>query len=48
MTVLASGVYEIQQYDRTLSGTGMDLKFTLRRDKEPVRTVNAKLVKTGN
>jgi hypothetical protein len=48
MTVLANGAYEIQQYDRTLTGTGMDLKFTLRRDREPVRTVNAKLVKTGN
>ena len=36
-----------QQYDRTLSGTGMDLKFTMRREREPVRTVNAKLVKTA-
>ena len=48
MTVLANGAYEIQQYDRTLTGTGMDLKFMMRRDKEPVRTVNAKLVKTTN
>lgn len=46
MTVLANGAYEIEQYDRTLTGTGMDLKFALRRDREPVRTVNAKLVKT--
>lgn len=47
MTVLPTGLYEIEQYDRTLTGTGMDLKFSLRRDKEPVRTVNAKLVKTA-
>jgi len=47
MSVLPTGVYEIEQYDRTLTGTGMDLKFSLRRDKEPVRTVNAKLVKTA-
>lgn len=47
MTVLANGAYEIEQYDRTLTGTGMDLKFVLRRDKEPVRTVNAKLIKTA-
>ena len=47
MTVLPNGSYETQQYDRTLSGTGMDLKFTMRREREPVRTVNAKLVKTA-
>lgn len=47
MTVLANGAYEIEQYDRTLTGTGMDLRFSMRRDKEPVRTVNAKLVKTA-
>jgi hypothetical protein len=47
MTVLPNGAYEIEQYDRTLSGTGMDLRFTLRRDREPVRTVTAKLVKTA-
>ena len=47
MTVLANGAYEIDQYDRTLTGTGMDLKFSLRRDREPVRTVSAKLVKTA-
>jgi hypothetical protein len=47
MTVQATGAFEIEQYDRTLTGTGMDLKFTLRRDREPVRTVNAKLIKTA-
>jgi len=47
MTVLPSGTYEIEQYDRTLSGTGMDLKFTRLRDREPVRTVTGKLIKSG-
>jgi hypothetical protein len=47
MTVLASGAYEIEQYDRTLLDTGMDLKFTRLRDREPVRTVTGKLIKSG-
>jgi hypothetical protein len=47
MTILANGAYEIEQYDRTLTGTGMDLKFTRLRDREPVRTVTGKLVKTA-
>ena len=47
MSVLPNGTFEIEEYERTLTGTGMDLKFTLRRDREPVRTVNAKLVKTA-
>jgi hypothetical protein len=47
MTVLPSGAYEIEQYDRTLKDTGMDLKYTRLRDREPVRTVTGKLVKTG-
>ena len=47
MTILPSGAYEIEQYDRTLSGTGMDLKFTRLRDREPVRTVTGKLIKSG-
>lgn len=47
MTVLANGAFEVEEYERTLTGTGMDLKFTLRRDREPVRTVSAKLVKTA-
>ena len=39
------GSYEIQTYDRTLTGTGMDLKFTRVRDGQPVRAVTGKLVK---
>ena len=47
MTVLPTGTYEIEQYDRTLSGTGMDLKFSRLRDRETARVVTGKLVKTG-
>ena len=42
------GVYDMQSYARTLSGTGMDLNFTRIRDGEPMRSVNAKLVKAAN
>jgi hypothetical protein len=47
MTIRADGAYELEQYDRTLTDTGMDLKFTRLRDREPVRTVTGKLVKTA-
>ena len=48
MMVDGSGIYELQQYDRTLSGTGMQLTFTSLRDGDRVRTVKGRLVKTGN
>lgn len=48
MTVLRDGRYSIQKYDRTLSGSGMELVFTRIRDGEPVRTVKGRLVKSGN
>ena len=47
MTIMPNGAYELEQYDRTLSDTGMNLKFTRMRDREPVRTVTGKLVKTA-
>ena len=48
MMVDKAGIYELQQYDRTLSGTGMQLIFTSLRDGDRVRTVKGRLVKTGN
>jgi len=48
MTVSKGGNYELQQYDRTLSGTGMKLVFRSMRDGETVRTVTGRLVKTAN
>ena len=41
------GSYEIQTYDRTLTGFGMELKFTRVRDGALVRSVTGKLVKVG-
>jgi hypothetical protein len=48
MTVDATGSYEVQRYDRTLSGTGMDLTFTRLKDGERTRRVKGKLVKQAN
>ena len=48
MTVAEDGKFQVQVYERTLSGTGMQLRFTRIRDGEPVRTVDAKLVKVAN
>ncbi|NKB19506.1 MAG: hypothetical protein GKS01_03075 [Alphaproteobacteria bacterium] len=47
MRVNKNGVYAIQQYDRTLSGTGMKLVFKSTRSGERVRTVTGRLVKTA-
>jgi hypothetical protein len=48
MTVGKNGVYELQQYDRTLSGTGMKLLFRSWRDGDRLRSVTGKLIKTAN
>lgn len=48
MTVDENGVYDLQQYDRTLSGAGMQLTFKALRAGDEVRTVQGRLVKTGN
>jgi hypothetical protein len=47
MTVEPDGAYQMQRYDRTLSGTGMDLTFTRTKDGERTRRVKGKLVKTA-
>lgn len=47
MTVSKKGVYELQQYDRTLSGTGMTLLFRSWRDGDRLRSVSGRLVKTA-
>ena len=48
MTVGEAGTYELQQYDRTLTGTGMTLTFKRLRDGDEVRVVKGRLAKTGN
>ena len=48
MLISKDGSYAIQTYDRTLSGTGMGLKFVNVANGEPNREVSARLVKTGN
>lgn len=48
MTVNKEGIYELQQYDRTLSGTGMKLLFRSWRDGDQLRSVSGQLVKTDN
>jgi hypothetical protein len=48
MRITPQGGYVIQTYDRTLEGTGMQLKFVNVADGEPVRQVDARLVKVGN
>jgi hypothetical protein len=48
MLVAKDGSYAIQTYDRTLSGTGMALRFVNVTNGEPSREVSARLVKTGN
>lgn len=47
MLVREDGSYAIQTYNRTLSGTGMALKFVNVANGEPTREVSARLVKTG-
>ncbi|MBK19508.1 MAG: hypothetical protein CMM52_11800 [Rhodospirillaceae bacterium] len=47
MRVNKNGIYALQQYDRTLSGTGMKLVFKSTRSGERVRTVSGRLVKTA-
>lgn len=45
MTVAGDGTYEVQRYDRTLTGAGMDLTFTHLKDGERARRVKGKLSK---
>ena len=47
MTVDSDGVYTLQQYDRTLSGTGMQLTFKSLSDGDRQREVTGRLIKSG-
>jgi len=42
-----TGSYTMHSYDRTLTGLGMELRFTRVRDGEPTKTVTGKLVKVA-
>jgi hypothetical protein len=46
-TVDRFGRYEMQRYQRTISGGGMALVYTYMRDGERARTVKGQLVKIG-
>ena len=48
MAIRADGTHEMQIYERTLTGTGMELKFTRLQDGAEVRTANGRLVKVAN
>jgi len=48
MTVDDDGIYELQQYDRTLSGSGMKLNFKAWRDGDELRSVDGRLIKIAN
>ncbi len=48
MTVDGDGSYVLQQYDRTLIGTGMKLVFKSLSDGKKLRTVTGRLAKIGN
>ena len=41
------GHYEVQRYDRSLTGGGIELTFTDTRDGDRARTVKGKLIKTA-
>ncbi len=47
MVIDDDGAYQIQRYERKLSGTGMELTFTRLKDGEKIRTVTGRLIKTG-
>ena len=47
MVVGARGAYELQQYDRTLLPSGMEMNFTRLRDGDKVRRVKGRLVKVA-
>ncbi len=45
MVIAEDGSYELHQYNRTLSGLGMELEFIRVRDGKPGLGVSAKLIK---
>ena len=45
MLVTDDGGYEMQVYDRTLTGDGMDLNFTRVRDGKTLKNITGSLLK---
>ncbi len=45
MVIADNGTYAMHVYDRTLTGSGMELKFTRVVDGQPVRSVSGKLTR---
>lgn len=48
LAIGADGSHEMQIYDRTLTGTGMALRFVRLQDGEEVRTAKGRLIKVAN
>ncbi|SLN74664.1 hypothetical protein [Oceanibacterium hippocampi] len=48
LAVSDSGAYEMQVYDRTLSGLGMELEFRRIIDGETARTARGRLIKVAD
>ena len=48
MTIDQRGRYNLQVWNRTLTGGGMDLDFLSIQETQPQRSVKGKLVKTAN
>ena len=47
LIVTHDGGYEMQVYDRTIVGDGLDLKFSRFRDGVQLKEITGKLIKTG-
>ena len=47
ISVRKDGAYKLQEYDRKIPPTGMELVFTRLRNSDTVRTVKGRLVKVG-
>ncbi len=48
LVVAADGSYEMQTYDRTLTGFGMELTFTRVENGRAMRQVTGRLIKTAD
>ncbi len=48
LIILDDGGYDLQIYDRTLTPTGLDLRFSRSLDREPVTVLEATLVRDGD
>ena len=48
LVVDSEGAYNIQSYDRTLTGLGMELVFTRIKDDEPQRIVKGRLIRVSD